>query len=65
MTTPPPITEPDPSALVCPGDKVGSCTGCQRKAHRYGTGHSPLCQRCMEPVKEGWGPAVRFVSIRP
>ena len=65
MTTPPPITEPDSSARVCPGDKVGPRTGCQRKTHRYGTGGSPLCQWCMEPVKEGWGPAAAFVSIRP
>jgi hypothetical protein len=43
MTSPPPpITEPDPSALICPGDKVGPCTGCQRKTHRYGLGGSPL-----------------------
>ncbi|MEU6444815.1 hypothetical protein [Streptomyces sp. NPDC047046] len=64
MTTPPPITEPDPSALVCSGDKVGLCAECQRKTHRYGSGGSPLCQWCMEPVKAGWGPSVRFVSTR-
>jgi hypothetical protein len=39
MTTPvPPITEPDPSALTCPGDRVGLCAGCQRKTHKYGSG---------------------------
>ena len=65
MTTPPPITEPDPSTLVCPGDKVGPYTVCQRKTHRYGTGGSPLCQWCMEPAKADWGPAAAFVSIRP
>jgi hypothetical protein len=63
MPPAPPITEPDPSALICPGDKVGPCTGCQRKAHRYGSGGSP--QWCMETVKSGWGPSVRFVSTRP
>ncbi|MEU0414779.1 hypothetical protein ABZ307_44425 [Streptomyces griseorubiginosus] len=65
MTTPPPpITEPDPSALVCSGDKVGPCTGCQRKTHRYGTGGGPLCQWCRQPVRAGWGPNVRFASTR-
>ncbi|MDC0771732.1 hypothetical protein [Streptomyces sp. HD] len=44
MTTPPPpLSEPDPSALICPGDQVGLCAGCQRKTHRYGSGGSPLC----------------------
>ncbi|MFI9772715.1 DUF6233 domain-containing protein [Streptomyces sp. NPDC052415] len=41
-TPPPPISEPDPSALTCPGDRVGLCAACQRKTHRYGTGGSPL-----------------------
>ncbi|MFJ5646358.1 hypothetical protein [Streptomyces sp. NPDC093223] len=65
MTTPPPpIAEPDPSALVCPGDRVGPCRGCQRTTHRYGSGGSPLCQWCMAPVMEQWGTAVRYVSNR-
>ncbi|MER5698021.1 hypothetical protein ABT255_31520 [Streptomyces mirabilis] len=65
MTTPiPPITEPDPSALTCPGDRVGLCAGCQRKTHKYGSGGSPLCQWCMSPVMEQWGPTVRYVSTR-
>lgn len=62
---PPPISEPDPSALVCPGDRVGLCAGCQRKTHRYGGGGSPLCQWCMAPVLERWGRSVRYVSARP
>ncbi|GGJ67381.1 hypothetical protein GCM10010121_092640 [Streptomyces brasiliensis] len=46
MTTPPPpIT--DPSALTCPGDKIGPCANCQRKTYKYGSGGSPLCQWCM------------------
>ncbi|MFF0097663.1 hypothetical protein ACFYSF_48420 [Streptomyces canus] len=65
MTTPPPLSEPDPSALICPGDRVGHCAGCQRKTHRYGSGGSPLCQWCMQPVKANWGPSVRFASTRP
>ncbi|MFD5407530.1 hypothetical protein [Streptomyces griseorubiginosus] len=65
MTTPPPITEPDPSALVCSGDKVGLCAECQRKTHRYGSGGSPLCQWCMESVQAGWGSTVRFINTRP
>jgi hypothetical protein len=65
MTTPPPLSEPDPSALICPDDRVGHCAGCQRKTHRYGSGGSPLCQWCMQPVRAGWGPSVRFVSTRP
>lgn len=65
MTTPPPLSEPDPSALICAGDRVGHCAGCQRKTHRYGSGGSPLCQWCMESVKAGWGSTVRFVSTRP
>jgi hypothetical protein len=29
MTTPiPPVSEPDPSALTCPGDQVGPCATC-------------------------------------
>ncbi|MFI5998534.1 hypothetical protein ACIBAC_42700 [Streptomyces sp. NPDC051362] len=63
-TPPPPISEPDPSALVCPGDKVGPCGTCQRKTHKYGHGGSPLCQWCMAPVQEAWGPAVRFKNTR-
>jgi hypothetical protein len=46
MTTPtPPVTEPDPSALTCPGDQVGPCATCQRKTHKYGRGGSPLSLR--------------------
>ncbi len=41
-TPPPPVSEPDPSALVCSGDRVGLCAGCQRKTHRYGSGGEPL-----------------------
>lgn len=50
-TTPaPPIAEPDPSALTCPGGRVGPCSGCQRQTHTYGSGGSPLCQWCMTPL---------------
>ncbi|MFD3843022.1 hypothetical protein ACFWWC_43420 [Streptomyces sp. NPDC058642] len=42
ITSPPPLSEPDPSALVCSGDRVGLCAGCQRKTHRYGSGGEPL-----------------------
>ncbi|MEV0186086.1 hypothetical protein AB0I54_43600 [Streptomyces sp. NPDC050625] len=64
-TTPPPlITEPDPSALTCPTDRVGFCAGCQRKTHKYGSGGCPLCQWCMGPVMKQWGPAVRYISTR-
>lgn len=65
MTTPPSISEPDPSALVCPGDKIGPCSACQRKTHKYGSGGLPLCHWCMESVRASWGPTVRFVSTRP
>ncbi|GGV87206.1 hypothetical protein GCM10010294_68810 [Streptomyces griseoloalbus] len=65
MTTPPPpVTEPDPSALTCPGDKVGPCATCQRKTHRYGTGGSPLCGWCMAAAQDRWGPGVRYNSTR-
>ncbi|MDH6546057.1 hypothetical protein [Streptomyces sp. SAI-041] len=64
MTMPPPITEPDPAALICPGDKVGPCAVCQRKIHNYRSGGSPLCQRCIAPVQEKWGPGVRHTSAR-
>ncbi|KOU77131.1 hypothetical protein ADK57_03340 [Streptomyces sp. MMG1533] len=64
-TTPaPPISDPDPSALACPGSLIGPCSGCQRPTHKYGSGGSPLCQWCMAPVMEKWGPGVRFVSTR-
>ncbi|ALV31389.1 hypothetical protein [Streptomyces sp. CdTB01] len=66
MTTPPPpVSEPDPSALTCPGDKVGPCAACQRKTHKYGSGGSPLCQWCMASAQEKWGPGVRYTSTRP
>jgi hypothetical protein len=61
---PPPITEPDPSAMTCPDDKVGSCAVCQRKTYRYGLGGSSLCQWCVAPVKEKWGQNVRYISTR-
>ncbi|MET9078607.1 hypothetical protein ABZX95_42275 [Streptomyces sp. NPDC004232] len=65
MTTPvPPVAEPDPSALVCPGNLVGPCATCQRKTHKYGHGGAPLCQWCAAPVMEGWGRHVRFTSTR-
>ncbi|WP_395575778.1 hypothetical protein [Streptomyces sp. BK79] len=63
-TSPPPVSEPEPSALACPGDKVGPCAGCQRNTHKYGTGGLPLCQWCLAPAMQRWGPAVRFVSTR-
>lgn len=65
ITAIPPITEPDPSALVCPGDRVGHCSSCQRKTQRYGSGGSPLCRWCLEPVRAKWGAAVRYVDTRP
>ncbi|WP_328980634.1 hypothetical protein [Streptomyces canus] len=64
MTTPPPLSEPDPSALICPGDRIGHCAGCQRRTHRYGSGGSPLCPWCMQPVQEKWGAGVRYTSTR-
>ncbi|MFF2847620.1 hypothetical protein ACFVT5_15055 [Streptomyces sp. NPDC058001] len=63
-TSPPPVSEPDPSALTCPGDRVGLCAGCQPKTYRYGTGGCPLCQWCMASAQEKWGPAVRYLSTR-
>ncbi|WP_280897104.1 MULTISPECIES: hypothetical protein [unclassified Streptomyces] len=36
----------------------------QRKIHNYRSGGSPLCQRCMAPVQEKWGPGVRHTSAR-
>lgn len=63
-TPPPPITEPDPSALTCPGDRVGLCSECQRNTHKYGSGGSPLCQWCMIPFQAGWGKSVRFDNTR-
>lgn len=63
-TPPPPVTEPDPSALTCAGDLVGTCAICRRRTHRYGRGGSPLCQWCMAPVRAAWGPAVRFTDTR-
>jgi predicted Fe-S protein YdhL (DUF1289 family) len=65
MATPtPPVTEPDPSVLVCSGDKIGPCAGCKRKTHRYGAGGSPLCQWCMALAQEKWGPGVRYNNTR-
>ncbi|MFJ9729284.1 hypothetical protein ACIRP3_41735 [Streptomyces sp. NPDC101209] len=64
MTTPPPIADPDPSALTCTGDQVGLCAGCQRQTHRYGHGGRPLRQWCMNAVQEKWGTSVRFTSVR-
>lgn len=45
-TTPiPPVSEPDPSVLTCPGDQVGPCATCQRKTQKYGRGGGPLSLR--------------------
>jgi hypothetical protein len=63
-TPPPPLTEPGPSALTCPGDRVGLCSGCQRKTHTYGSDGSPLRQWCMATVQSGWGTVVRYISTR-
>ncbi|WP_181803115.1 hypothetical protein [Streptomyces shenzhenensis] len=62
-TPPPPLTEPDPSALKAPG-LTGPCAGCQRPTQRYGSGGCPLCQWCMAPVLERYGNGVRYVSTR-
>jgi hypothetical protein len=40
--SPAPVSEPDPSALTCPGDKGSPCAACQRKTQEYGSGGSPL-----------------------
>ncbi|MFE0508586.1 hypothetical protein [Streptomyces sp. NPDC058964] len=63
-TPAPPLAEPDPSALTCPGDLVGPCAACQRKTHKYGRGGSPLCQWCMTAAMERWGTTVRYTSTR-
>ncbi|MFD5268856.1 hypothetical protein [Streptomyces sp. NPDC058335] len=63
-TPPPPVNEPDPSALVCLGSQVGPCAMCQRKTHKYGRGGSPLCQWCMAPFMQAWGTTVRHTSTR-
>ncbi|MFJ7072124.1 hypothetical protein [Streptomyces sp. NPDC098781] len=63
-TSPPPVTEPDPSALVCGGDRVGPCAVCHRKTHRYGRGGAPLCHWCMARAQAEWGPNVRYVGMR-
>lgn len=66
MTTPPPpITEPDPSALTCPGDKVGPCAACRRNTHRYGLGGNPLCAWCMTTARDNRGPNVHHYNSRP
>ncbi|MET9150898.1 hypothetical protein ABZX82_06435 [Streptomyces griseoflavus] len=66
MTTPPPpITEPDPSALTCPGDKIGPCAVCRRKTRRYGLGGNPLCGWCVTAARDKWGPGVRWNTARP
>lgn len=64
VTPPPPISEPDPSALVCPGDRVGQCASCQRKTHRFGSGGEPLCQWCMATAKGQWDSRVRYTNTR-
>lgn len=65
-TTPvPPVSEPDPSALTCPGDQVGPCATCRRKTQRYGRGGGPLCEWCFRSALEQWGLNVRHSSTRP
>ncbi|MFE1444155.1 hypothetical protein [Streptomyces sp. NPDC058739] len=66
MTTPPPppVNEPDPFALVCPGDQVGPCAACQRKTHKYGRGGTPLCRWCMAPALAKWGTNARYIDNR-
>lgn len=65
MTTPaPPITEPEPSAITCPGSNVGRCARCQRQTWRYGSGGLPLCSGRFDEQKAKSGPGVRHTSTR-
>jgi hypothetical protein len=59
---PPPVSDPDPSALACSGDLVGPCAVCRRKTQRYGRGGNPLCHWCAAPVLARWGPNVRHAG---
>ncbi|OQR61692.1 hypothetical protein B6E66_23310 [Streptomyces maremycinicus] len=62
---PPPVSDPDPSTFVCLSSQVGPCASCQRNTWKYGPGGSPLCQWCLAPVLESWGPTARHTSTRP
>ncbi|KAB1978514.1 hypothetical protein F8144_39415 [Streptomyces triticiradicis] len=61
----PPVSEPDPSAMLCSGSQVGPCARCGRPPHKYGQYGLPLCKWCFEPAREGWGNTVRFKDTRP
>lgn len=59
------ITSSTPHATPNPlAARSGEVQRSQRKTHKYGSGGSPLCQRCMAPVMEQWGPTVRYISTR-
>ncbi|MGX1267035.1 hypothetical protein [Streptomyces phaeoluteigriseus] len=61
-TPPPPVNEPDPSALVCLGSQVGPCAIGRRKTHQYGRGASPLRQWCTTPVIQTSGTTDRHTT---
>ncbi|OUC79117.1 hypothetical protein CA983_43485 [Streptomyces swartbergensis] len=44
--------------------RSGEVQRSQRKTHKYGRGGCPLCQWCMAPAMEKWGPGVRYISTR-
>ncbi|GGU03014.1 hypothetical protein GCM10010256_73870 [Streptomyces coeruleorubidus] len=59
------VSEPDPSALTCPGAQVGRAPHASaRPTSEYGLGGCPLCQWCMAPAMEKWGPGVRYINTR-
>ncbi|WP_413755083.1 hypothetical protein [Streptomyces sp. MMBL 11-3] len=64
-TSPPPISEGDPSTFTASSSYVGPCSGCQRPTHKYGSGGLPLCGWCLNAARERWGTSVRFNNTRP
>lgn len=60
MSTPvPPVTQPDASSQMCPGDQRGPCAECTRLTHKYGDGGGPLCDVCLAVAQERWGRPVK------
>lgn len=39
--------------------EAGSCTRCQAKCKRYGSGANPLCRACFAEVAAKWGHGVK------
>ncbi|CAM5476063.1 MULTISPECIES: hypothetical protein [Streptomyces] len=62
MATSPEIELSGYPAPIWTEAEAGSCSRCQAKCKRYGSGGNPLCRECFASVAAKWGPGVRQKS---